>query len=1230
MKKILTLSLFVAATITSHAEELQFQAGALIIPMDRETQNLENDGIFLAYGLIFQLLGQGYTVHAAINPDKENQSQDYPDVEFPLSDTASQIVSVFNGSDYMPEKSAGESDDTVLNNLRTLYKDRYNEEASLIYRGGPFVIDADNATAIKAFLDDNPEYASVVIHQFKDSQKFDIGVTYDESPKKVALLYSENAGTNYTEDVLECYMELAGIAPDYYDILSQDDLVAGQLVVGTYYILWMPHWELKDQADAAKASQVIDRIEEFLDAGGNVLATCRAVDSLSAEADLMASTDLAVNENEADLQPADAQYDHHDIPFAQIGNYQFEVDPNDMFNFHPFQSGDATLASGHSASTSKWLSNAQVIAYKYDPDVNMGNPSGATSEQKWAYYAVREKDDDDNKGNIHYLAGHQYASCKPTIQPGLIYSFSTTMSDCKKGGGSKQNFWSQSDPCIRITLHYSTGDKSISLELCEGDVRTFVPDETTPVGSYTAMTIGNEFMLWAEDPSENTDRFGVNYGSGCSGGGGAKGTDHLGSVYLQSLTDSNNIIIQNITVEWSCDGFSGGVTGGGCGTTYQFEQFDIRVLDKENGKDNCGRSSCDQCTNVYKDGKSCEADGAITFVPKPKTGGDLTFDGGQFSNTDGSPVEGNVGGLRYIYNTLFNKIQNPIATAEFARSGPVTKKLTLSDNGTSTEKTYVYFGTFEYPGNAGHFRAYEATGTGTDLNVVWDAQDNVPAYLERSLFTFIDGAKVAISASNAKTILDYIQDASLTEADVTEHIQSFLGKYRFKRMGGIERSTAAIIPPNNRTNPSRKTVAYVGSTYGVLEVIDLSNGSELTGYVPAAILPQLEFTGTEDVNRPKVDSSPTVLDAYLLTGNGTERAWKTILLVGHGTSAGGVSCLDITDPEDIKLMWEKFSTITPDPDNPPAGAAYYGNVHRVSVARYKKDAKDPITNEDVKTLGYAAVVASNLVDGSGLSISAYDLNTGDLLDWTTNPIVVNYPSPVEYINDIPSSPAIWDSDNDSFDDSILVGDMSGKIWNVDVSTGKTTEITDTLPGTLPNTEARPIGATPSVGKFDGQAVIAFGTGGTNWSNATNNIVRVVSLADNSTVLEIDIGTKRIFSPIVIAGNRLFFTAVDGTLGSADPTLDIPEDDDETELWAVYYTETESGGKNLVTDKKVIDKTESNLYVNQGQTYTGGYEGQLRRHGTQSDQERLELFEFMLWHDVNNKVPEVVEPVSVEQ
>lgn len=140
------------------AEEKTFAAGSLIIPMDLAYQDT---GILQAYGLVFQLLRQGVPVSWVIDPDKTWHAAD--------CDTPADLCTwdcAIEGSGvkcpyptaspdfFAPTKVVSDSAGTLSPG---------DAISSHGYRGGPFLIDASNATAALAIIEawnDNTMWAA--------------------------------------------------------------------------------------------------------------------------------------------------------------------------------------------------------------------------------------------------------------------------------------------------------------------------------------------------------------------------------------------------------------------------------------------------------------------------------------------------------------------------------------------------------------------------------------------------------------------------------------------------------------------------------------------------------------------------------------------------------------------------------------------------------------------------------------------------------------------------------------------------------------------------------------------------------------------------------------------------------------------------------------------------------------------------------------------------------------
>lgn len=1119
------VTLFSVLSVSLFAEDRTFASGSVIIPMDSQNQDEVNDGIFEAYGLVYELLVQGITVHAIIKEDKT--SNDEPDLV-----TTGVMVTVVAGETYVPVLPLPEQ-----------------------YAGGPFMIEAaDAATVLNIIAASTPLYDHVVIHRFDEPVTAPVGATFQNTPRQIGLMNNVN---NEGESLLACYLELAGVPAAYYTILEPSDVAAGDVTVADFYILWVPHWTpAEEPLGLAVANQIMTNVESFADAGGNVLYTCKSIDAWETFGSQFSDSMMGINGTVLDP----TVYENFDLPFSQIGDYPFVPDvTQDTQHFRNWQTGDTPTAGSSGGQVSNWRQNVNSIAHD------------STASDPWTYYAMRNKDSDPNKGNIHYIAGHRYVSCEPIISPGVTYRMDITMKSCRRNA---PEFWSSPDAEFTIILEYDGGEELLTVgPLSEG-----------------------VFDTWSNsDFSVSTIDGRTNYGPGCSGAGSPRGTDHLDGIFIQNLT-ANNYRITNITALFDC----------GCPSDYVFQAFDIQV---DNGQ--CGTSSCAFCSDVYPnyDPRNCDDTGEVSFVPRSRKGGgtDVIFQGGGSDPTDpGDPQVQNVGGIRYILNTLFNGIVDPVAIAEYARSGPV-----IQDD-------VLYFGTFEYPGNAGHFRAYDLVDgsgnpvTGT-LTAKWDsaAFGVMPAWTDRTLFTVINGNKELVHETNAATIEAYINDPTDTIASVAEDIKNFRGQFRSKRLGGVERSTPAIVPPNVRSNDARPAVGYIGSTYGVLEFINLENGEELMGYVPAAVLANFKNTRTDDADRPKVDSSPTVLDAFLPVTAANPlgpRQWRTILAVGHGTGAKGLSVLDVTDPTTPQVLWTAFD------------GSVYGYTQRISVARYKK-----LYNGDF-TLAYAAIVTTNDPDdanGHGLRIFALDLQTGSSI-WPA-PFVRSYVNSGQ--NDLPAAAAVTDLDGDGFDESLLVGDLNGRLWRISVQSGiavpaksangnTSVPLFDASVGAQPNATDRPIAAAPSVGEYAGHSVVAFGTGGTDWSGANNNMVAVYDLTEEQLLFPpIDIGTLKLYSPVSFAGGQMFFVAVKGSLNSPNPTLDLPDPNDPAPSAFVYSVNLDPTATNRV-QRAEFTKGRGSVYVKNGQVFGGSIDGTFKGYNDRQDQESIRAFQQLIWKNLS--------------
>src|SRR5699024_1194012 len=120
-------------------------------------------------------------------------------------------------------------------------------------------------------------------------------------------------------------------------------------------------------------------------------------------------------------------------------------------------------------------------------------------------------------------------------------------------------------------------------------------------------------------------------------------------------------------------------------------------------------------------------------------------------------------------------------------------------------------------------------------------------------------------------------------------------KYISQVANKIDSGYEALVTKAN----NRPSMIYVGANDGMLHGFDVNTGKERFAFIPTAVAGKLlDLINPNYSHRFYVDGSPVVADAY----NGTE--WRTILVGTLGAGGKGIFALDVTDPEDITLLWE--------------------------------------------------------------------------------------------------------------------------------------------------------------------------------------------------------------------------------------------------------------------------------------------------------------------------------------
>ncbi|MDI6845017.1 MAG: PilC/PilY family type IV pilus protein [Candidatus Saccharicenans sp.] len=459
--------------------------------------------------------------------------------------------------------------------------------------------------------------------------------------------------------------------------------------------------------------------------------------------------------------------------------------------------------------------------------------------------------------------------------------------------------------------------------------------------------------------------------------------------------------------------------------------------------------------------------------------------------------------------------------------------------------------------------------------------------------------RIEFSLNNLNTLKPLLSDYQNNEEALILFVR---GHGRYWRLGDINHSTPAVVgPPSEDPRVmgdgyaefrealrNRRKVAYVGANDGMLHCFDISTGEELWAYIPYNLLPRLKEMWPVDQatklryfsRKAYVDSSPSVADVYI---NGQ---WRTVLVCGQGEGNGQFPdgfnkypkknasfyyyfALDVTDPEDPKPMWEFAGQ---DFEFKQGRQTYYyftnGQTWSVPfIARVKVSGNptwvafvgsgypNPLDN------GYAgnAFVAIRVDNCQVVWSSRGNKNLIENLDSSDKNKIHPNPFPDIYVS-LPGSPNGIDLNNDGYVDYVYIGDLDGRLWRLDVTSGNPGQWN--LSDIYTDRCNYPIITRPAVWKgysttSQNYPRIYFGTGGHEQAPA-DRFYSFVALIDDGKKPEVEwymgdinetgiqasknVGTltrgEKVWADPVVANYIVYFTTLKGSIEAADPCQNI--------------------------------------------------------------------------------------------
>lgn len=404
----------------------------------------------------------------------------------------------------------------------------------------------------------------------------------------------------------------------------------------------------------------------------------------------------------------------------------------------------------------------------------------------------------------------------------------------------------------------------------------------------------------------------------------------------------------------------------------------------------------------------------------------------------------------------------------------------------------LYVASTEALSHRGHLRAIDLVGRLP--RQLWNAAEEVPpAGTGRSqpdnilprgsyrvLFTNLEDALLPVAADQAERLQIELGSRSVIDAEILLHaVRGRRGgtpeltagaNEDVQRLWGISRSSPVLVGPSPVDSQARQRprVIYAGGEDGMLHAFfvsrqegengsypldDPDGGAELWAYLPGSFLPHLAEQPLDDAPGSiavHLDGTPLVSEQFLdLDGDG-QHNWQTLLVATGTIQRDRRSCLfvlDITDPYRPGLLWEM-----------PLPGVGVGRTRGVNLAR---------CDNDTSVCLYLTADLAPQTGAAGLHALAVSLTSGHLL-WQFS---TDYAASGPVTEVTPAVPALMDLDGDNHHDTLLFGDLTGRLWALDLKNGRA--YGDAPVFTVPGGADEPIGA--GVAVIDNIAV--FGTGG---------------------------------------------------------------------------------------------------------------------------------------------------------
>lgn len=391
--------------------------------------------------------------------------------------------------------------------------------------------------------------------------------------------------------------------------------------------------------------------------------------------------------------------------------------------------------------------------------------------------------------------------------------------------------------------------------------------------------------------------------------------------------------------------------------------------------------------------------------------------------------------------------------------GSFASNTTKLDTGAMTYQAQFYSGSWR-----GDITGYTVNPTTGALSYAWNAGAKFPAWATRkirfsnsgTLANFVPGA-AGLSLTDAN-VINYLRGDRSKEidqggtlrnrtgllGDIVNSQPVYVGSPNPRLYLGASFNGASLYPAYAAARAARTPAIYVGANDGMLHGFDASaaGGAETFAFMPTAVMSSItDYTQAGYAHRYYVDGELTVADVFDTSAN----AWKTVLVGTLGRGGRGVFALDVTDPANVKLLWEKTE----------AQIAQLGyNIGKPIIAQ--------VANGDWRVL---------MGNGPNSTGSAAQLVTIGVVNG-----VASATAPLAAGDNGLSGVLGWASAAGGFTDTAYAGDLKGNMWKITGLAASPTAFN--LFTAQAGGKVQPITASPLVAKNPNTADtwVFFGTG----------------------------------------------------------------------------------------------------------------------------------------------------------